>query len=113
MGNGEEKPMDSSENKLNRRRFLQKSALVAAGSAALNTTALSYSRIAGANERISLGHIGIGNSGGELDGIVALLKDTKNMEVYGVCDSWTYNVERAVAAKPKYYGNGQCSRKDP
>src|SRR5438552_9324762 len=44
MGNGEEKPMDSSENKLNRRRFLQKSALVAAGSAALNSTALSYSR---------------------------------------------------------------------
>ena len=31
--------MDSSENKLNRRRFLQKSALVAAGSAALNSTA--------------------------------------------------------------------------
>src|SRR5207244_8513740 len=72
-------PMDSSNDKLNRREFLQKGAAVAAGSAALNTTALSYSRIAGANERISLGHIGIGNRGGELDGIVALLKDTKNV----------------------------------
>ena len=56
--------MDSSENKLNRRRFLQKSALVAAGSAALNSTALSYSRIAGANDRISLGHIGVGDDCG-------------------------------------------------
>jgi hypothetical protein len=36
--------MDSSENKLNRRRFLQKSALLAAGNAALNSTGLSYSR---------------------------------------------------------------------
>src|SRR5207245_1436262 len=90
-------PMDSSNDKLNRREFLQKGAAVAAGSAALNTTALSYSRIAGANERISLGHIGIGNRGGELDGIVALLKDTKNVEVSAVCDLWTHNLERAVA----------------
>src|SRR6267142_576802 len=74
--NPEEKPMDNSDGKINRREFLQKSAVVAAGNAALSSTALSYSRIAGANDRISLGHIGIGNRGGELDGIVALLKDT-------------------------------------
>lgn len=44
---------------LSRRKFLQSTgAAVAAGSAALNTTALSYSRIVGANEWISLGHIG-------------------------------------------------------
>src|SRR5437660_3452381 len=106
-------PMDSSNDKLNRREFLQKGAAVAAGSAALNTTALSYSRIAGANERISLGHIGIGNRGGELDGIVALLKDTKNVEVSAVCDLWTHNLERAVAANQKYYGKAPRALKHP
>ena len=66
--------MDSSDTKFNRREFLQKGATVAAGSAALSTSALSYSRIVGANDRISLGHIGVGNRGTELDGIVAFLK---------------------------------------
>src|SRR2546425_4687213 len=53
--NPEEKLMDNSDNKINRREFLQKSAVVAAGSAAVSKTALSYSRIVGANDRISLG----------------------------------------------------------
>ncbi len=57
--------MDGSDSKINRREFLQKGAVVAAGSAAMNSTALSYARIAGANDRISLGHIGVG--GGDLD----------------------------------------------
>lgn len=96
--------MDSSEAKLNRREFLQKSAAVAAGSAAMSGTALSYSRILGANDRISLGHIGVGNRGTELDGIVAFLKDKKNAEVSAVCDVWTHNLERAVANNQKYYG---------
>jgi len=89
---------DSSDSKLNRREFLQKSAAVVAGSAAMSSTALSYSRIVGANDRISLGHIGVGNRGTELDGIVAFLKDKKNVEVSAVCDVWTHNLERAVAA---------------
>jgi len=84
--NPEEKLMDNSDNKINRREFLQKSAVVAAGGAAVSKTALSYSRIVGAKDRISLGHIGIGNRGRELDGIVAALKDTKNAEVTAVCD---------------------------
>jgi len=113
MGNGEEKPMDSSENKLNRRRFLQKSALVAAGSAALNSTALSYSRIAGANDRISLGHIGVGNRGSELDAIVARPKDKKNAEMTAVCDLWSHNLERAVAANEKYYGKAPRALRHP
>jgi hypothetical protein len=54
--------MDRSENEISRREFLQKSAVVAAGSAALSTV-LSYARVAGANDRISLAHIGIGNRG--------------------------------------------------
>ena len=105
--------MDNSDGKINRREFLQRSAVVAAGNAALSSTALSYSRIGGANDRISLGHIGIGNRGGELDGIVALLKDTKNAEVTAVCDLWTHNLERAVAANQKYYGKAPRALRHP
>src|SRR5437763_2670507 len=112
--------MDTSNSTLNRREFLQKGAAVAAGSAAVAAggpamarTALSYSRIAGANERISLGHIGIGNRGSELDGIVAGLKDAKNVEVSAVCDLWAHNLERAVAANQKYFGKAPRALKHP
>jgi predicted dehydrogenase len=105
--------MKSSDNKLNRREFLQRSAAMTAGTAALGNTALSYSRIAGANERISLGHIGIGSRGSELAGIVALLKDKKNVEVSAVCDLWTHNLERAVVANQKYYGKAPRAVQHP
>src|SRR6195256_1704807 len=105
--------MDSSDSKINRREFLQKGAVVAAGGAALSNTALSYTRISGANDRISLGHIGIGNRGAELDGIVALLKGGKNAEVTAVCDLWTHNLERAVAANQKYYDKAPRALRHP
>ncbi len=105
--------MNSSDSKLNRRAFLQKSAAVAAGSAAINTAAFSYARIIGANDRISLGHIGVGNRGTELDGIVAFLKDKKNAEVSAVCDVWTHNLDRAVANNQKYYGKAPRAFKHP
>ena len=105
--------MDTSESKVNRRDFLQKGAVVVAGSAALSSTALSYARIAGANDRISLGHIGVGNRGSELDGIVARLKDQKNVEMTAVCDLWSHNLERAVAANQKYYGKGPRALQHP
>ena len=105
--------MDSSDSKINRREFLQRSAVVAAGSAALSSTALSYARIAGANERISLGHIGVGSRGSELDGIVAFLKDQKNVEMTAVCDLWRHNLERAVAANQRYYGKAARALRHP
>ena len=105
--------MESSDSKINRREFLQKGAVVAAGSAALSSTALSYSRIAGANDRISLGHIGVGARGSELDGIVAPLKDQKNVEMTAICDLWTHNVERAVAVNQKYYGKAPRAFRNP
>ena len=105
--------MEGSDSKINRREFLQKGAVVAAGSAALSSTALSYSRIAGANDRISLGHIGVGARGSELDGIVAPLKDQKNVEMTAICDLWTHNAERAVAANQKYYGKAPRAFRNP
>jgi len=96
--------MNPPKHKVARREFLQKGAVLAAGTAAINSTALSYDRIAGANDRISLGHIGIGNRGSGLDGMVAQLGNSKNVEMTAVCDLWTGNLDRAVAANQKYYG---------
>jgi len=105
--------MDSENSKINRREFLQKSAVVAAGRAALGNTALSYTRIAGANDRISLGHIGVGDRGSELDGIVARLKDQQNVAMTAVCDLWKHNLDRAVAANEKYYGKAPRAFQHP
>jgi predicted dehydrogenase len=108
-----EKDMNSSEAKVGRREFLQKSALIATATATVNTSALSYSRIAGANDRISLGHIGVGHRGAELDGMVALLRHASNVEMTAVCDLWTGNLERAVAANQKAYGKIPRSLRAP
>src|SRR5438874_8085470 len=72
--------MSDEPKKINRRAFLNRSAVIAAGATALGSTALSYSRTVGANDRISLGHIGIGNRGTELDWIAGRLKDKHNVE---------------------------------
>jgi predicted dehydrogenase len=101
--------MSPSERRVDRREFLRQGAMLAAGSAAVSSTALSYSRIAGANDRISLGHIGIGNRGSELDSMVAQLGSSKNVEMSAVCDLWTGNLDRAVVANHKFYGKAPRS----
>jgi predicted dehydrogenase len=93
-----------SEGKVGRREFLQKSALLATATAAVSSSALSYSRITGSNDRISIGHIGIGNRGSELDRMVAQLSKSKNVQTTAVCDLWTVNRDRAVAFNKKAYG---------
>jgi predicted dehydrogenase len=100
-----------SSSTVDRRSFLSQSARIVAG-AAIGTTALSYSRILGANDRISLGHIGIGNRGRELDSIAAQLKDKHNAEMTAVCDLWTVNRQKAVDANQKFYGRAPraCAR---
>ena len=93
--------MDHREpEKITRRSFLNRST-AAIGAATVASTAISYGRILGANDRISLGHIGIGNRGRELQGIVAMLKDKHNVEMTAVCDLWKVNRERAAAHAEK------------
>jgi predicted dehydrogenase len=89
---------------MNRRAFLGKSAAAIAAGAILPNTALSYERIAGANDRIALAHIGIGSRGSELDLIASKLKSSHNMEMVAVCDLWKVNREKAVATNAGYYG---------
>src|SRR5258708_3251878 len=96
--------MTDPSSPMNRRDFLSKSATVLATGAMLPHTALSYGRIAGANERIALGHVGIGNRGGDLDLIASKLKSSHNVEMTAVCDLWKVNREKAVATNAEYYG---------
>jgi len=88
---------------IDRRQFIQRGARVAAG-AAIGTSALSYSRILGANDRISLGHIGVGNRGRGLTDIAAKLKDAHQVEMTAVCDLWTVNRERAAQIVGERFG---------
>ncbi len=96
--------MSEPEEAIDRRTFLTKSAALLAGGAAFARTALSYDKIVGANDRISVCHIGNGSRGGELAWIVSQLKTSQNVEMTTVCDLWRLNREKAVAANAKYYG---------
>ena len=94
---------DSNDKKIDRRAFLNTAAGVVAGSA-LASTALSYDRIIGANDRIALGHIGVGNRGSGLHMMTSRLKGKHNVETVAVCDLWKNNRERAVANSERYSG---------
>jgi len=78
-------------NKLTRRNFSQ------LGLAAITWSALSRSRIWGANDRIRLGFIGVGNRGGQLLDAFLVHKD---MEVAVLCDVFEPYLERAQAKLP-------------
>jgi predicted dehydrogenase len=99
----------SESSQINRRTFLGKSATVIAGGVVLPRTALSYGNIIGANDRISLGHIGNGSRGGDLDLIASKLKDSHHVEMTAVCDLWKVNREKAVATNTGYYGRAPRS----
>jgi predicted dehydrogenase len=94
----------SEHSPINRRAFLGKSAAAIAGGIVLPRTALSYENIVGANNRIALGHIGIGNRGTELDSIASKLRDSHHVEMTAVCDLWQVNREKAAATNAGYYG---------
>jgi predicted dehydrogenase len=85
-----------------RRTFLAGAGAAIAASA-VSPSALSYSRILGANDRISLGHIGCGRRGLGLQTIARGLKG-KNLEMTAVCDLWKVNREAAAARTEAWYG---------
>ncbi|HEY2843352.1 MAG TPA: Gfo/Idh/MocA family oxidoreductase [Bryobacteraceae bacterium] len=89
---------DSSKNhEIGRRTFLQ------AGAAALGASALSYGRIIGSNDRISLGHVGMGQRGREVASVVGDLRHNHNVDLTAVCDLWKVNRERAAATAEHVY----------
>jgi predicted dehydrogenase len=103
----------SDSSSINRRTFLEQSAVAIAGSVVLPRTAISYERILGANDRISVGHIGIGNRGEELDLIASKLKASHNIEMTAVCDLWKVNREKAAATNANYYGKAPRAVQHP
>jgi predicted dehydrogenase len=78
--------------------------LLKTGALALSATAVSYGRITGANDRIALALVGVGNRGRELASVIAGMKDRHNVEVTAVCDLWSVNRERAATAASGAYG---------
>jgi hypothetical protein len=75
----------------------------------IGTSALSYGRILGANDRISLGIIGAGRRGHELASVVADVKGSHNAEMIAVCDLWKANRERAAKTATQDYGRAPRS----
>jgi predicted dehydrogenase len=75
----------------------------------MGATAVSYARVAGANDRVRLGHIGIGNRGRELASVIAGMKSAQNVEMIAVCDLWKVNRERAANTAQEAYGRAPLS----
>src|SRR6266853_4431658 len=76
---------------------------------AIGASALSYGRIIGANDRISLGQVGMGRRGREIASVVADLKHSHNFEMTAVCDLWKENRERAAKRTEEVYGRAPRS----
>jgi predicted dehydrogenase len=77
--------MNEKKNKSTRREFISKTGMVTAGmTLGINSmSAISYDRIIGANEKIQVGFIGIGNRGSQL---INLFKNHDDCEIAAFCD---------------------------
>jgi predicted dehydrogenase len=103
--------MGDPQESIGRRSFLAKSAL-AAGGVSFATSAFSYGRILGANDRISLCHIGVGSRGRDLASVVSQVSKANNVELTAVCDLWRLNREKAVLAGTQVFGRAPRSLAD-
>jgi predicted dehydrogenase len=101
----ETKDRDSSSgSKLSRRDFFTRAATVA-GAAALTSTAASYSRIVGANDRIRIGQIGCSDRGfGHRDMLKMSAETDPNFDLHSVCDIWSVNREKGADHAKKLFG---------
>src|SRR5262249_45864490 len=88
---------------------LSRRSLVRGGAAAFASTAISWSRVQGANDRISMAQVGVGARGRELASVVAGLMDRHNVEMTAICDLWSVNRERAAKAAASAYANRALS----
>ena len=88
------------DKKVDRRTFIQTAGVVAGS--AIASTAVSYDRILGANDRIALGHIGIGNRGGGLHKMASRLNDKYNVET--VDNGFLHAVAVIMAAESYWQG---------
>jgi len=73
--------------RLSRRRFLQTAATVAAAPCVITSTALGNADVPPASERITLGHIGVGNRGG-MGQLFSHFQDCKGTQSVAVADCY-------------------------
>jgi predicted dehydrogenase len=87
---------------ITRRRFVRTTAV---SGPAFALTALNYSRVLGANDRISIGLIGCGDRGvnAHLKGISPYIR-SENIELSAVCDPWSVAREKASATVKEDWG---------
>ncbi len=91
-----------SSPQMTRRRFVTDSALAAGTFVTLPASAAR--RVMGANDRISIGHVGPGDRGHSLLKDVHEFSGPLNAEVTTVCDLWSGNRERGAATVAQHYG---------
>ncbi len=92
----------TNKEKTTRRTFISKTGIVAAGMTlgATRATAKSYGRIMGANERIRVGFIGVGNRGTQL---LHQFMDQPDCETAALCDVYEPYITRDDAqVNPRY-----------
>lgn len=80
--------------KCNRRRFLQTSSL--AGASFLGVQAVLGQDVEGANDRLSIGLIGLGGRGNYHLHTLKTMAKTANVEVAALCDVWKTRLDRAA-----------------
>ncbi|MEK7684242.1 MAG: Gfo/Idh/MocA family oxidoreductase [Verrucomicrobiota bacterium] len=83
-----------SASNFNRRTFLK---YTSASATALAASALPGQQAAGANERISIGLIGVGGRGSALMGEIFAAAKKQNVQITAVCDVWQKNRRAAVS----------------
>jgi predicted dehydrogenase len=90
------------ENKSTRREFIAKTGIVTAGVAlgASGLSAASYKRIMGANDKINMGFIGLGNRGSQL---LALFMNQPDVQITAFCDVYEpYMTRKRNLVDPRY-----------
>ena len=82
---------------VSRREFIRTTAAGSVAIAAGSTSAASYSRILGANDRITVGIVGCSARGrGALMPTLLRLENEFNVELSAVCDIWKVNLNRGI-----------------
>ena len=91
--------MNQNSNKTDRRTFLSKTGMAAAGLTlgARQVSAKSYSRILGSNEKIRVGFIGVGNRGTQV-----MHEFMKTRLKAALCDVYEPYLLRDQSADPRY-----------
>lgn len=103
--------MNQNSNKTDRRTFLSKTGMVAAGLTlgANQVSAKSYSRIIGSNDKIRMGFIGVGNRGTQ---VLHEFMNESDCEVAALCDVYEPYVTRDRSrVDPRYIE--MCPRQIP